>query len=85
MRRRFRRQIRDPRRKDATACSRSSATSWTHSSRRDRQPDLPRGHSASAGTRTLVMFDLRRDTSWHDKIAVRDVTHAGRRIRIFGC
>ena len=22
---------------------------------------------------------------WHDKIAVRDVTHAGRRIRIFGC
>jgi hypothetical protein len=33
----------------------------------------------------LVMFDLRREVSWHDKIAVRDVTHAGRRIRIFGC
>ena len=33
----------------------------------------------------LVMFDLRRETSWQDKITVRDVTHAGRRIRIFGC
>ena len=33
----------------------------------------------------LVMFDLRRDASWQDKLMVRDVTHTGRRIRIFGC
>ena len=33
----------------------------------------------------LVMFDLRRETSWQDRIWVRDVTHAGKRIRIFGC
>jgi hypothetical protein len=32
----------------------------------------------------LVMFDLRREVSWQDKITVRDVTHAGKRIRIFG-
>lgn len=34
---------------------------------------------------SLVMFDLRRETSWQNKITVRDVTHAGKRIRIFGC
>lgn len=33
----------------------------------------------------LVMFDLRRGVSWQDKITVHDVTHAGKRIRIFGC
>jgi hypothetical protein len=33
----------------------------------------------------LVMFDLRRELSWQDKVMVRDVTHAGKRIRIFGC
>jgi hypothetical protein len=33
----------------------------------------------------LVMFDLRREVSWQDKITVRDVIHAGKRIRIFGC
>lgn len=33
----------------------------------------------------LVMFDLRRETSWQDKLVVRDVTHAGKQIRIVGC
>ncbi|HET7500396.1 MAG TPA: hypothetical protein VFK02_05310 [Kofleriaceae bacterium] len=33
----------------------------------------------------LVMFDLRATTSWQDRIVVRDVAHAGKQIRIFGC
>jgi hypothetical protein len=33
----------------------------------------------------LVMFDLRREVSWHDKVTVRDVTYADKQIRIFGC
>ena len=33
----------------------------------------------------LVMFDLRREVSWQDRITVRDVTREGKRIRIFGC
>jgi hypothetical protein len=33
----------------------------------------------------LVLFDLRREVSWQDKITVRDVTHDGKQIRIFGC
>jgi hypothetical protein len=33
----------------------------------------------------LVMFDLRRETSWQDRLTVRDVLHAGKQIRIFGC
>ena len=31
------------------------------------------------------MFDLRREVSWQDKLTVRDMAHAGRKIRIFGC
>ncbi|TMQ19488.1 MAG: ATP-binding protein [Deltaproteobacteria bacterium] len=34
---------------------------------------------------SLVLFDLRREVSWQDRITVRDVTHAGKRIRIYGC
>jgi AAA-like domain len=34
---------------------------------------------------SLVIFDLRREVSWQDKIAVRDVAHGGKQIRIFGC
>jgi hypothetical protein len=34
---------------------------------------------------SLVFFDLRREVSWQDKITVRDVTHDGKQIRIFGC
>ena len=33
----------------------------------------------------LVLFDLRSTVSWQDRITVRDVAHAGKRIRIFGC
>jgi hypothetical protein len=33
----------------------------------------------------LVLFDLRSTMSWHDRITVRDVTHAGKRVRILGC
>ena len=33
----------------------------------------------------LVIFDLRREPSWQDKLTVRDVTHVGKQIRIFGC
>jgi hypothetical protein len=37
----------------------------------------------SAGA--LVLFDLRRELSWQDKLAVRDATHADKQIRIYGC
>ena len=33
----------------------------------------------------LVMFDLRREPTWQDKLTVRDVSHAGKRVRIIGC
>jgi hypothetical protein len=33
----------------------------------------------------LVMFDLRRELTWHDKLTVRDAVHAGKQIRIIGC
>ncbi len=40
---------------------------------------------AGLPTGYLVMFDLRREPSWTDKLTVRDVTHAGKHIRILGC
>ena len=33
----------------------------------------------------LVMFDLRKEVSWADKLFVREVEHAGKTIRIVGC
>ena len=33
----------------------------------------------------LVMFDLRKTTSWGDKLFVREVEHGGKRIWIVGC
>jgi hypothetical protein len=33
----------------------------------------------------LVLFDLRKDLSWEDKLTVRDVTHAGKTIHVVGC
>jgi hypothetical protein len=33
----------------------------------------------------LVMFDLRKEASWADKLFVRDVEHAAKKIRIVGC
>lgn len=33
----------------------------------------------------LVMFDLRKERSWSEKIFVRDAAHAGKRIHVVGC
>ena len=33
----------------------------------------------------LVMFDLRKELPWSDKLFVREVEHAAKRIRIVGC
>ena len=33
----------------------------------------------------LVMFDLRKERSWEEKLFVRTVTHEGKRVRIVGC
>ena len=33
----------------------------------------------------LVMFDLRKELSWADKLFVREVEHAGKKIRLVGC
>ena len=33
----------------------------------------------------LVLFDLRKDVSWEDKLFVREVEHAGKVIRVVGC
>ena len=33
----------------------------------------------------LVLFDLRRDLSWEEKLTMRDVTHEGKTIHIVGC
>jgi hypothetical protein len=40
---------------------------------------------AELGDGWLVMFDLRKEVSWADKLFVREVEHAGRTIRIVGC
>ncbi|HRI67133.1 MAG TPA: hypothetical protein PK156_22970, partial [Polyangium sp.] len=33
----------------------------------------------------LVLFDLRKDIPWAEKVFVRDVEHAGKQIRVVGC
>jgi len=33
----------------------------------------------------LVLFDLRKDLPWSEKLTLRDITHAGKRVRIVGC
>jgi hypothetical protein len=33
----------------------------------------------------LVLFDLRKEVSWADKQLVREIEHAGKRIRMVGC
>jgi hypothetical protein len=33
----------------------------------------------------LVMFDLRKERSWDDRLFVRDASHAGKRVRVVGC
>jgi len=33
----------------------------------------------------LVMFDLRKELSWEQKLFVREVEFEGKRVRIVGC
>ena len=40
---------------------------------------------AGLGEGWLVLFDLRKEVSWVDKLFVRDVEHAAKQIRIMGC
>jgi len=40
---------------------------------------------AGLGEGWLVMFDLRKELSWADKLFVREVVHAGKSIHVVGC
>jgi hypothetical protein len=40
---------------------------------------------AELGEGWLVMFDLRKEPSWADKLFLREVAHAGKTIRVVGC
>ncbi len=40
---------------------------------------------AGLGEGWLVMFDLRKDRSWAEKLFVREVAHAGKTVRLVGC
>jgi hypothetical protein len=40
---------------------------------------------AELGEGWLLLFDLRKEVSWADKLYVREVEHAGKQIRIVGC
>jgi hypothetical protein len=40
---------------------------------------------AELGEGWLLMFDLRKEVSWADKLFVREVVHAGKQIRVVGC
>jgi hypothetical protein len=33
----------------------------------------------------LVMFDLRKERSWEERLFVREVTHKDKRVRLVGC
>jgi hypothetical protein len=33
----------------------------------------------------LVLFDLRKEVAWEDKLFVREVEHDGKVIRVVGC
>ncbi|HSN99049.1 MAG TPA: hypothetical protein VLS89_12210, partial [Candidatus Nanopelagicales bacterium] len=33
----------------------------------------------------LVMFDLRKDLPWSEKLSLRELSHAGKRVRVMGC
>ena len=41
--------------------------------------------SAKLGEGWLVMFDLRKELSWSDKLYVREVAHEGQKIHLVGC
>jgi hypothetical protein len=40
---------------------------------------------AGLGEGWLLLFDLRKEVSWADKLFVREVEHAGKKIRVVGC
>ena len=40
---------------------------------------------AGLGEGWLVMFDLRKEPTWAEKLFVREVAHAGKTIRLVGC
>ena len=40
---------------------------------------------AGIGAGWLVMFDLRKELAWADKLFVREVAHEGKTIRVVGC
>ena len=40
---------------------------------------------AGIGEGWLVMFDLRKELAWADKLFVREVAHGGKTIRVVGC
>ncbi len=40
---------------------------------------------AELGEGWLLMFDLRKEVSWADKLFVREVVHAGKQIRVVRC
>jgi hypothetical protein len=40
---------------------------------------------AGRGEGWLVMFDLRKDLPWADKLFLREVEHAARKVRLVGC
>jgi RecB family endonuclease NucS len=40
---------------------------------------------AGLGEGWLVMFDLRKELSWSEKLTVREVEHAGKQVRLVGC
>jgi type II secretory pathway predicted ATPase ExeA len=40
---------------------------------------------AALGEGWLVMFDLRKELSWTDKLFMRELEHSGKRIRLVGC
>jgi hypothetical protein len=33
----------------------------------------------------MVMFDLRKEITWADKLFVREIEHAGKLVRLVGC
>jgi hypothetical protein len=40
---------------------------------------------AGRGEGWLVMFDLRKDLPWADKLFLREVEQAARKVRLVGC
>ena len=54
-------------------------------SRRRQRPGRHAPPRARARRGWLVMFDLRKDTPWVDKLFLREVVHGARTVRLVGC